>query len=118
MVDAWPAGLPQCFMVGYADGEGDGRIEYQPDIGPPITRQRSAAVVRSIAGSMRMTKAQLGILHTFFSVTIAGGSLPFSFADPTFGGTVLVKFPKGGQPTWQQTAVGVYRVNISLMVMP
>jgi hypothetical protein len=118
MVDAWPNTLPQCFTVGYADGEGDGLIETSPDTGPPITRQRSSAVVRPLSGSMRMTTAQIGILHTFFKTTILGGSLPFNFPDPTFGGTILVKFPKGGQPTWQQTAPGIYGVNIKLDVLP
>ncbi len=118
MVDAWPSDLPQCLVVGYADGEGDGLIETQPDVGPPITRRRSAAVVRPLSGSMRMTKAQIAILSTFFRTTLAGGALPFSFPDPTFGGTILVKFPKGSQPSWQQTAVGFYRVNVSLVVLP
>ena len=118
MVDAWPSDLPQCFNVGYADGEGDGLLETQPEMGPPITRQRSTAVVRPLAGSMRMTRAQLATLHTFFRTTIAGGALPFSFPDPTFGGTILVKFPKGSQPTWQQTRPGVYQVNIKLVVLP
>ena len=118
MVDAWPSNLPQCFIVGYADGEGDGVIETQPEIGPPISRQRSTAVVRPLAGSMRMTRAQVAIMHTFVTAALAGGSLPFSFPDPTFGGTILVKFPKGSLPNWQQTRPGVYLVNIKLSVLP
>jgi hypothetical protein len=118
MADAWPAELPQCFIVGYSDGEGDGLIETQPDIGPPISRRRSTAVTRPLAGSMKMTRAQIAILKTFFETTILGGSLPFTFNDPTAGGTILVKFLKGSQPSWQQIAAGVYRVNISLVVLP
>ncbi|MEN6535653.1 MAG: hypothetical protein ABFD89_18460 [Bryobacteraceae bacterium] len=118
MVDAWPATLPQCFIVGYSDGEGDGLIETAPDIGPPISRPRSTAVVRPLSGAMRMTRAQIAILSAFFRTTLLRGSLPFSFTDPTFGGTVLVKFPKGSQPSWQQTGPGMYRVNITLSVLP
>ncbi len=118
MVDAWPATLPQCFNIGYADGEGDGLLETDPDIGPPITRPRTTASVRALSGPMRMTKAQIGILSTFYRTTLLRGALPFSFPDPTFGGTVLVKFLKGDQPAWQQTAPGVYSVSIKLAVLP
>jgi hypothetical protein len=118
MTDAWPAELPQCFIVGYTDGEGDGTIEYAPDAGPAITRRRTAAVTRTLSGSMRMTRAQLATMNTFFNDTILGGSAAFEFTDPTFGGTVLVKFPKGAKPSWQQSSPGIYRVNIQLTVLP
>lgn len=65
-----------------------------------------------------MTRAQLAILKTFYETTLIGGSLPFTFPDPSFGGTILVKFPKGGQPSWQQVNASVYRVNITLSVLP
>ena len=118
MVDAWPADLPQCFIVGYSDGKGEGRIGTNPDTGPPMMRRRSTAVVRPLSGSMRMTRAQIAILDTFYETTLIAGSLPFTFTDPTFGGTILVMFPIGSQPSWQQTAPGKYRVNISLSVLP
>ncbi len=118
MADNWPANLPQCFVVGYSDGLGDGLIEAQPDVGPPISRRRSSAAVRPLSGSMRMTRAQIATLKTFFDTTLLGGSLPFNFTDPTYGSTILVKFAKGKQPTWQQSAPGIYRVNINLAVLP
>lgn len=118
MVDAWPATLPQCFIVGYSDGEGDSLVETQPDMGPPSSRSRSTSVVRPLSGAMRMTKAQIAILDTFYKTTLVRGSLPFNFTDPTFGGTILVKFPKGSQPTWQQSSPGMYRVNVSLSILP
>jgi len=118
MVDAWPTDLPQCFVVGYSDAEGDGLVEYQPDTGPPIRRLRTSAVPRPLAGTMRMTKAQIAVLDVFYRETILRGSLPFNFPDPTFGGVVLCMFLKGSQPSRQQTSPGVYRVNISLLVMP
>ena len=68
-------------------------------------------------GVMRMTAAQKAALKQFYEVTIDMGALPFNFPDQE-GGTVLVRFAKGSQPTWLQTARGIYRVNISLVVMP
>jgi hypothetical protein len=118
MVDAWPTTLPHCLNVGYSEGLGDGLIETQPDQGPPISRRRSSAVARPLSGEMRMTRAQIADLRTFIYTTLLGGSLPFSFADPTAGGTLLVKFAKGNLPSWQQIGGGVYRVNIALTVLP
>lgn len=118
MVDAWPATLPQCLNVGYSEGLADGLIETPPDQGPPISRRRSSAAPRPLSGQMRMTRAQIAALRTFVDTTLLGGSLPFSFTDPTAGGTLLVKFVKGSLPNWQQIGAGVYRVNISLTVLP
>ena len=118
MAEVWPADLPQCLIVGYNDGEPDNLLETQPDAGPPSSRPRSTAAVRPLSGTMKMTRAQIAKLDTFFRTTIVFGSLPFSFPDPTFGGTALVKFPKGSQPNWQQLAPGIYRVNINLAVLP
>lgn len=118
MVDAWPETLPQCFILGYNETPGDGLIETQPDIGPPISRRRSSAFTRALSGQMRMTRAQIATLRTFIDTTILDGSLPFEFEDPTAGGTLLVKFGKGNLPSWQQVAAGVYQVNINLTVLP
>lgn len=119
MADAWPATLPQCLVVGYAEGLADNVLEYQPDIGPPITRRRSSTATRPLSGQMKMTRAQIAILKSFFEVTLDEGALPFEFPDPTATGeTLLVKFPKGSQPSWQQIGGGVYRVAIALTVLP
>lgn len=119
MADPWPETLPQCFIVGYSEGLPDGVAEVQPDLGPPISRGRSSSMARPLSGQMRMTRAQLATLKTFVAVTLDRGALPFEFPDPTvIGETLLVKFAKGDLPSWQQTAAGVYRVGISLTVLP
>lgn len=115
----WPVTLPQCFILGYSDGLADGVLEVQPDTGPPIARRRSSAMPRQLGGQMRMTRAQILIMKTFCDDTLDGGVLPFNFPDPTdTGETLLVRFAKGSLPAWQQTAAGIYRVNISLLVLP
>ncbi|MDA9511162.1 hypothetical protein XI09_42230 [Bradyrhizobium sp. CCBAU 11386] len=119
MADPWPATLPQCFILGYSEGMPDGVAEVQPDIGPPISRGRSSSAPRPLSGQMRMTRAQLATLKAFVAVTLDRGALPFEFPDPTtIGATLLVKFPKGSLPSWQQTAAGVYRVSLTLTVLP
>jgi hypothetical protein len=119
MADAWPETLPQCLLIGYSEKLGDNLAEYQPDIGPPISRRRSSAAVRPLSGAMRMTRAQIAILETFFEVTLDQGALPFTFPDPRSpGDELLVKFAKGSAPSWQQAAPGVYRVTLDFSVLP
>ncbi|MGM4906253.1 hypothetical protein AB8B21_05745 [Tardiphaga sp. 866_E4_N2_1] len=119
MVDAWPAELPQCLNIGYSEGEGDGILEYKPDAGVSITRLRTSAVVRPLSGQIKVERSQLAILRQFFNVTLIKGALPFNFPDPTvLGETLLVRFPKGSQISWQQIGGGTYRVPISLEVLP
>lgn len=119
MADAWPESLPQCFLVGYGEGVGDNLGEYQPDVGPPITRRRSTSAPRPLSGSMRMTRAQLATFRNFFEVTLDHGALTFAFPDPTVvGNTLIVRFEKQALPAWQQIGAGVYRVPLSFKVMP
>jgi hypothetical protein len=119
VVDAWPSELPQCFIVGFNEGEGDGLIEYKPDTGPSISRIRSSAAVRPLSGQMRLTRAQIAILRNFYKVTLMRGALPFEFPDPTvIGEVLLVRFPKGSQPAWQQVAGGIFRASLNFEVLP
>jgi len=119
MADAWPSELPQCLIVGYSEGLGDGALEYKPDQGPAISRRRTTAVTRLLSGQMRMTRAQISGMRAFIDTTLLGGTLPFEFPDPTvIGGTLLVKFGKGELPSWQQVTGGIFRVNLSFTVLP
>ena len=119
MTDAWPETLPQCFNVGFSEGLPDNTIESQPEIGPPMSRPRSSLSVRPLSGEMRMTRAQIMILKSFFETTVSFGALPFEFPNPhdPSGDPLLVKFQKGGS-SWTQVAGGIFRVPLSFLVMP
>ena len=119
MVDAWPTGLPQDLeQSGFSESVGDGVLEYQPDQGPTISRRRTTAVMRPLSGTVQMSPDQIATLRTFFDVTIMGGALPFEFPDQVQDGTLLVKFPKGSGPSWSALSGDIYRVQLSLMVLP
>lgn len=118
MADNWPDTLPQCFVVGFSEGLADGRLAYKPDAGPAIMRRRSSAAPRSLSGQLKLTRAQIATLKTFVDDTLIGGSLPFNFKDPTSQATVLVRFPDGSLPNWQQITGGVFRVNLELEILP
>lgn len=119
MVDAWPGTLPQKVLVeGYAEGVGDGLLEYQPDTGPPITRRRTSASPRPLTVTFELTSAQIATLRTFFDTTLLGGSLPFTFPGVIEGSTYLVKFQKDGLPRWTALGGDYFSVAISLWVLP
>lgn len=119
MVDAWPSNLPQAFQInGFTESEGDGLIEYAPDIGPSIVRLGTSAVMRPMVGNMMVSDVQLSSFRTFFETTILRGSLPFSFPDQTRAGTLLVKFTKQNPPGWVCLGGPTYQLNLALMVMP
>jgi hypothetical protein len=119
VVDAWPAELPQVLeQEGFSESVGDGVLEYQPDQGPTISRRRTAAVMRPLSGTMQMSSDQIAALRAFFDSTILGGALPFEFPDQVQNGTLLVKFPKGNGPSWSPQSDDLYRVRLSLTVLP
>ena len=119
MVDAWPAGMPQYILQSGASlGFGDGLLETQPDVGPPISRRRSTAVTRPLRGSVMCTNAQITTFETFFYTTILNGSLPFSFPDPRTGATILVKFIKGSPPSYSPQGGNNFLLNLDLVVLP
>jgi hypothetical protein len=118
MADTWPASLPQCFDRPYSGGMGDGRGKYAPDIGPPIVRRRTTAVVDPLSGTMRMSLAQRDAMRTFIRETLLEGSLPFTFPDQDGGGTLLVMLDEQSMPGWLPIGGGNFKVSIALKVMP
>lgn len=119
MVDAWPITLPQKLQrAGNSGSVGDGLVEYQPDYGPPIARVRTNAVVDMLGGNMNVSKTQLATLRSFYRSTLMQGALPFTFPDPEGGADLLVRFPKGKGPSWSEVGPDLYRVGITLAVLP
>jgi len=119
MPNAWPATLPQYLLLdGASLGIGDGLAEYQPDTGPPISRRRTAAVVRPLTGSMILSDAQVSIFEAFFVDTLMNGALPFTFPDPRTRATVLVKFTKRQLPAMAPRGGDNYQISLNLLVLP
>lgn len=119
MVDAWPGTLPQKpLQNGYSEAAGDGLAEYQPDVGPPLTRRRTAAVVRLLAVSYELTSSQLATLRAFVDTNLLGGALPFTFPAPSESATYLCKFQKSGLPKWSALGGDYYSVSMMLWILP
>lgn len=88
----WPASLPLPLMSGLSYAPRDQGITTQMQVGPPKRRRRSSADVVDYAAPVQFTGAQVATFRTFFSTTLAGGTLPFDLPDPTTGATVSMMF--------------------------
>lgn len=116
---AWPGTLPQKLQLSGASlGYGDALVEYAPDLGPPLTRRGTTAVVRPLSGSVILSDAQVTAWETFFFTTIMNGSLPFTFPDPRTGSSFLVKFIKGTPSALVPLGGDNYRLALSLVILP
>ncbi len=92
MSENWPDTLPQVFIQsGYQETLPEVAIRTQMDAGPAKVRRRFTVQVVPIKGQMRLTSAQKSYLETFFNVTLAGGSLAFTFPHD---GSVILRFTK------------------------
>lgn len=119
MADAWPNTLPQQLLLsGASMGEGDGLVEYGPDLGPSITRRGTSAVMRPLSGSMILSSAQVATWRTFFLTTILQGSLPFTFPDPLGGANLLVKHVKQSPPAIVPLGGDNFQLSLSLVILP
>lgn len=78
----WPVTLPQALEVGVTDNRQQGFVRFEPSTGPSKQRRRFTATSRFLAGTMLLSQAQRVTFETFYSVTIAEGSLGFEFPDP------------------------------------
>lgn len=79
----WPATLPQALQVSDLEETfPDMLLRSEVDAGPAIVRRRFTAAPQPIAGSLKMTRAQLALFYSFYVDTIGGGSLAFEWKHP------------------------------------
>jgi len=79
---AWPGTLPDFFQVGgYTETGAENTIRTQMDVGPDKIRRRTVTDTRTVVGSMWLTPSQYTELKTFYEITHAYGSLPFTMDD-------------------------------------
>lgn len=116
MADNWPSTLPQRLIVqGYMQGLGDGRLRTQMDSGPAKVRLRSK-MPAPLAGTIRMSSAQVLEARAFVEDTLLGGTLPFGLPDPLTRERLLVRFVD--LPSWSCVGGDWYDFAMSLEVLP
>ena len=89
----WPATLPAFVSKDSLDEAfPDMTIRTGMDVGPPKMRRRTTAAVRPIACSQVLTAAQVADLDAFYSSTLAGGSLAFTWVHPRTRAAATLRF--------------------------
>ena len=117
MPNVWPITLPTApLMEGNAETAPNTVIRTSMDVGPPKMRQRSTAGYYTQAYNFHMTKAQLDTLMTFYVTTCAGGATDFEFTHPRLATTQNMRFI--APPSWNKLTATIYRVAISLEMLP
>lgn len=118
----WPQGVPYCARV--PDGhEGvllDGRVSFQPDVGPAIMRRRITATIKMWAITLvPLTQDQFQLFEAFVRDDLSGGVLPFVFRAPGSGAVARFQFMASGDPyTHRRATAGREIVSFDLMQLP
>jgi hypothetical protein len=89
---------------GYEETPPDNVIRSQPDMGPGKERKRSTAAPRPVKFQVKLSKAQIAGVDTWFASDIADGALAFDYKHPRSEAACSMKFnappqylPLGGQ---------------------
>ena len=85
-------------------------------VGPPKVRRRTTANVRPIQGKIVMTTTELAAFDTFFTSTLASGSLTFNFDHPRTGNTEEMRFTQ--PPQYAYISPTLWEVSVSMEVLP
>lgn len=118
MTSAWPSDIPQCPVLGMTEQRQPNIAGFQPEVGPPKMRRRSSAVVTVTAVTYRMNVAQLASFNTFYTTTLADGSLPFTWKHPYTGVVYNWMFDSKQAPTFDRVTPSTFRVSFSLFRLP
>lgn len=114
---AWPATLPASPLVnGFSESAPNTSLRTEMDQGPAKIRQRTTAAVRNITARFVLNNAQVADLETFFTTTLAGGSLGFDFTHPRTGVLETARFVT--PPDYLPLGNGYYRVLAELELLP
>lgn len=117
MPAAWPATLPQDVLIeGYAEAFPETRLRTPMDAGPAKMRRRFTAAVRPLKVSVPLTRDQVAALDTFFTTTLEGGALAFTWTHPRTLAAVTLRFVSAPQPVPDSGAW--WRCALDLEVMP
>lgn len=100
----------------YGEEWGDGTARTQTDTGPGKVRLRFTATSDKLRVSYILTEDQVGILRTFYKMSVKMGSIAFDYTHPRNGETVSVRFAR--PPAISYVGGGLYRVQIELEVLP
>lgn len=113
----WPETLPQSPLNdGYSETMGNSVLRSDMDTGVAKTRRRTSASVRTMSARYILTADQAAALTVFFDVTVAGGSLPFTFPHPRTLADENARFTQ--PPLLRALAGGYVMAEIAMELLP
>lgn len=119
----WPSSLRQAPLVGsWSGGPKDDAARFDADYGPPIVRRRTTADLEIFQGVVfgALSDAQRATFKTFFSDTLAKGTLAFAWRDPVTGDLARWQIIGDGSGSYLLTARGGgwHDLSLTLMKLP
>lgn len=89
----WPDDVNKCLALNtYVEERQPQAIRSPVDAGPAKMRRRYTRPVTGIAGSIVMTREEVGKFWQFFDITLQGGILSFNFENPVSQKTEEMRF--------------------------
>lgn len=90
---SWPGTVPTSVaQEGYSRQQQSARVEFAPEFGPPIRRQRGTARLEILRCTTWLTATQKDAFWTFYQDTLGDGVLWFTRLHPESGSTVRCIF--------------------------
>jgi hypothetical protein len=74
-------------------------VQSKPDFGPPKVRRMFTTTWERWTGQIVVTSSQWSTLETFFTTTLGGGALKFTWVHPVSGAVCYMRFQPGTTPT-------------------
>lgn len=113
----WPASLPQVPLVrGLSAQMRDGRLAFEPERGPAITRRGFSGPLKAFSVAFSLTQAQRATFEAFLEDDLAGGSLAFGMRDPNTLDIHLWQIVPGDS-LFQERRVAAGRVEVSMTLL-
>ncbi|MFN0133434.1 MAG: hypothetical protein ACKVW3_13020 [Phycisphaerales bacterium] len=119
----WPAGLPQAPIVArYSQVDQDRTVRSAMDVGPAKVRRRATAAIETCEIELKLTRAQVATLKTFFRDTAQAGAVPFEWKHHQTGNPIDYRFtrPPTFSPSAPRQAAGTeyWMASFTLEAMP
>ena len=114
----WPAGLPQDVLRRYSFAFPTLSVSSPTDQGPGKKRRRFTGNSRPFTVTVRLSRAQVPVLETFWSETLAGGVLRFEWIDPLDKTSQIFRFRGDDPPAPRHEGGNEYRVDLALDALP
>jgi len=112
----WPSELPAAPLIGHRETAPDTALRTSMDAGPAKVRRRFTAGVREIEVALVLDDTRITLLDTFFTDTLAGGTLRFTHRLPRTGVAMTFRFVS--PPVYELIAPSRWRATLKLEVLP